>query len=121
MVAVLVDQAMDVAKQIALALQALVEIGGVVGVARRQRGVDDLDALAELDAEVLRALADRLLAADQQRGAKPFMHEAGGGADHLLLLAFREHHALGRSPQPLEHPLQHAGGRVAARAQRLRR
>ena len=55
-VAVLVDQALAVAEQVALALQALVEIGGVVGVALRQRGVDDLDALAELDAEVLRAL-----------------------------------------------------------------
>ena len=45
------------------------------------------------------------------------MHEACGGADHLLLLAFREHHALRPPAQPLVDPLQHARDRIAARAQ----
>ena len=36
MVAVLVDQALAVAQQVALALQPLVEIGGIVGVALGQ-------------------------------------------------------------------------------------
>ncbi len=60
---------------------------------------------------------DRVLAADQQRGAEPLMHEACGGADHLLLLALGEHHALRRATQPLEHLLQHAGDRIAPGAQ----
>ena len=119
MIAVLVDQPLDVADQVALALQALIEIGDIIGVPLGQRGVDDLDAFAELDAEILRALADRLLAADQQRRAEPFVHEGRGGADDLLFLALGEHHALGRSLQPLEHLLQHPRNRIAPRAERL--
>ena len=49
----------------------------------------------------------------------PCVHEARGGADHLLLLALREHDALGRAPQPLEHLLQHARDRIAPRLQRV--
>ena len=53
MVAVVVDQALAVAEQVALALQALVEIVGIGGVAARQAGVDDLDAgPVEVDAGV---------------------------------------------------------------------
>ena len=66
---------------------------------------------------VLRGLAHAVLAADQQRRAEPLLHEARGGADHLLLLALGEHHALRPPPQPLVDALQHAGDRIAARAQ----
>jgi hypothetical protein len=48
MIAVLVDQAVDVAQQIALALQPLIEIGRIGGIAVGKRRVDDLDAAAEL-------------------------------------------------------------------------
>ena len=69
----------------------------------------------------LRGRAHAILAADQQRGAEPLVHEARGGADHLLLLAFGEDHALGLTAQPLEHARQHAGDRIAPRAQLLAR
>ncbi len=117
MVAVLVHQALHIALQEPLTLQPLVEIGGVGGVALRQPRIDDLDAVAELDAEMAGAFTHAILATDQQRGAEVLLHEARGGADHLLFLAFGEHHALRAPPQALGDLLQHAGGRVAARAQ----
>src|SRR5260221_127706 len=40
-----------------------------------------------------------------------------GSTDPLLLFALGERDALGRTAQPLEHPLQYAGHRVAPRAQ----
>ncbi len=61
--------------------------------------------------------AHAVLAADQHRGAEPLLDEARGGADHLLFLAFGEHHPLGLAAQPLENALQHAGDGIAARAQ----
>ena len=67
----------------------------------------------------LRGLAHPLLAADQQRRAEPLLHERGGGADHLLFLALGEHDAARLPAQALEHALQHAGDRIAPRAQLL--
>ena len=117
MVAVLVDQPLAVAKQIALPLQPLVQEGRIGGIAPRQPRVEDLDALGQLDAGVLRGLAHALLAADELRGAEPLLHEIRGRANDLLLLAFREHHALGLAPEPLEHPREHAGDRIESHAQ----
>ena len=64
-------------------------------------------------------LAHAILAADQQRGAEPLLDESGRRADHLLFLAFGEHHALRLAPQPLVHAREHARDRIASRAQRL--
>src|SRR5208282_1153116 len=91
------------------ALQPFVEIGGIGGVARRQRRVDDLDAVAELDAERLSRLAYAWLAADQQRRAQPLLLERCRCANHLLLLAFGEDDAARLPVQTFEHPLQDAG------------
>src|SRR6185436_19811252 len=81
--------------------------------------VDDLDAAAELDPESRRARTHAILAPDQERGAKPLLHEARRRADHLLLLAFGEDDALRPPPQPLIDSLQHACDRVAPGAQLL--
>ena len=113
MIAVLVDQAMHVAQQEAFALQPLIEIGRVGAVALGKGRIDDLDAVAELDPEPARGLAHPVLAADQERAAQSLMHEARGGADHLLLLALGEHHALRPPAQALVDALQDAGHRVA--------
>ena len=51
MVAILIDEALTVARQKALALEPLVEIGGISRIPLRQSGIDDLDAVAELDAD----------------------------------------------------------------------
>src|SRR6266511_2527050 len=95
-VAVLVDQALAVADQIALPLQALVQIGGVIGIALRQAGIDDLDAFPQFDSEIARGLAHAVLAADQVRRAEPLMDVDRGGADHLLLFALGDHDPFGR-------------------------
>ncbi len=63
--------------------------------------------------------AHAILAADEEHGAEPLLDEGGRGADDLLLLALGEHHALGASPQPLEHAREHASHRIAPRAQLL--
>src|SRR5260370_35123378 len=70
MIAVLVDHALAVALEIAVALQPLIEIGRIGRIARRHRRIDDLDAAAELDAEGLPRLAHAALAAPQWRGAE---------------------------------------------------
>ena len=102
MIAVLVDQALAVALQKTVALQPLVEIRGIGGIARGQRRVDDRDAAAELDAERLRRLAHAALAADQERAAEPLVHEARRRADHLLLFALGEDDAPRLPAQPLK-------------------
>ena len=60
-----------------------------------------------------------VLAADQERGAEPLVHEARRGADHLLFLALGEHHALGLPAQPREDLHQRAGDRIAPRVELL--
>src|SRR5262245_64868933 len=80
MVAVLVDEALDVALEKALALESLVEESGISRVALRQPRIDDLDAAAEFDAERMRALAHAVLAADEQGGPEALVGEARGGA-----------------------------------------
>src|SRR5262249_25646801 len=117
MVAVLVDQALDVALEKALALEPFVEKGGIGCVALRQPRIDDLDAAAKLDAEGIRAVAHAVLAADEEGRPESLVAEGRSGADHLLLLPFREDHALRPSPQPLVDALENSGHRIAARAQ----
>ena len=117
MIAVLVHQALHVALKKAVALQALVEKGGIGGVALRQPRVDDLDGAAEFDAQRVCAVAHAVLAPDEQRRPETLPHEARGGADDLLLFALGENDALRPPAQPLVHALEDAGHRIAARAQ----
>ena len=116
-IAVLVHQALAVTLQKAVTLQPLIEIGRIGGVARGHGGVDDLDAAAELDAERLRRLAHARLAADQQRRAKPLVHERCRRADHLLLFALGKDDAPRPRAQPFVYALQHAGDRIESAAQ----
>ena len=114
MVAVLVDQALAVAEEIAVPLQPLVEILRIGRVAVREPGVLDLDALGgEVDAQMLRGLVDALLASDQDRLAELLVDEGGGGADDLLLLALGEDDALGIAPDALEDAVERAGDGIA--------
>ena len=106
MIAILIDQALTVARQKALALEPFVEIGRIGGVSLRQPRVDDLDSAAQIDAEIAGGFAHTLLATDQQRSSQPLLNKAQGRADDLLLLAFGEDDALRAPPQPIMHPLQ---------------
>src|SRR5262249_47518988 len=115
-VAVGVDQPMAVALQEAFALEPLVQVVRVRCIALRERRVDDLDAATQLDAERSGSLAYAVLAADEEGAAQPLLHEARGGADHLLLLALGEDYALWPPPQPFVDALQHACDRIAASA-----
>ena len=63
------------------------------------------------------AVLHAVLAAAQQRGAEPLVHEARRGADHLFLLALGEDDALGRAAQPRKDLHQRAGDRIAPRVQ----
>ncbi len=95
MIAVLVDQSLAIAKQIALALQPLVQEVYVCRVAGRHARIEDFDVLAEFDPGVARGLAHAILAAHEESGTESLMDEARRSADHLLLFSFREHDALG--------------------------
>src|SRR5215475_11620726 len=103
MVAVLINQPLTIAHQIAAPLQTLIEIIDVCGVAGGKARIDDLNALAEFDAALLRRLTHAIFAAEQKRGAEPLMDEACRCAYHLFLFAFGKDHALWLSPQPVEH------------------
>ena len=69
-VAVVVDEPLAVAQQIALALQAPIEELGVLVPPLGQAGVVHLDHVGEADAGRLERLADRGVAADQDRVAR---------------------------------------------------
>ena len=121
MVAVVVDQPLGVAEEVALALQPLVEEVGIDGVALRQARVDDLDAgFCEVDAGELRVLAHDLLASDQDRRAELLADIGDGGAHDLLLLALGEDDALGLAAHAVVDALQRRGDRVAAGRELLR-
>ena len=100
-------------------LLAPVEELGVVRVVLRQSGIVDLDALQVADAHALQRLRDPLLAADQDRRAKPLVAPGERRRDALLLLAFREHDPLGLRLDALDDQLHPARGRVEAAAQLL--
>src|SRR5215831_11952635 len=76
--AVLVDETLAVALEIAFTLQAFIKIGSISGGARRYAGILDLDPLAKFDAGVLGSSAHPILAPDQDGAAQPLMHEACG-------------------------------------------
>src|SRR5690606_28642803 len=97
-------------------LQALVEILRIGGIAVREPGVVDLDALGlEVDAEEGRRLRDAVLAADQDGASEALVDEGGGGANDLLLLALGEDDALGIAAHALEDAVQRARDGVAPR------
>ncbi len=114
MVAIGVDEALAVALQEAAPLQAGVEEIGVVAGAGGEPRVLDREALArEVDAGGGGGRADLVLAAEEDGGAETLAGEARGGADHLLLLALGEDHALRLLAHLGEDALQRARGGVA--------
>jgi hypothetical protein len=121
MVAVVVDQALAVAEEEALALHLLVEMVGIDRVAAREARIDDLDAVAvQLDAGIAGGLAHDLLAADQNGGAEALIHEGDGGAHDLLLLALGEDDALRLAAHAVIDALEGRSDRIAAGGQFLR-
>ena len=117
-VAALVDHALHVAAQVAVALQALVDQVGVGRVARREPRIVDLDAVGGGDADRLHGFAHLLLAADQDRRAVAVVAEHHGGADGALLLALGEDDALRVGLDLLEQALQPVIGRIEAARER---
>ncbi len=115
MVAVIVDQALGIAKQVTVALQAGIEIVGIgidpLGDAR----IDDLDpGTVEIDAVAFRRIAHAVLATEQQRGAQPLIGIGDGSAHHQHFLAFGKDDAFRLAAHPLVDALQGGGDRVAA-------
>src|SRR5690606_20914116 len=118
-VTVLIDHALDVAAQIAAALQAGVEPVDVIGVPLGNPGVHDLNAqLIEAQTGLGGVLTDQLFAADQDGRAQFGLFEGPGGADDRLLLALGEDDALLRTRAHAGLDLLHqGGGRIDALAQ----
>ena len=77
----------------------------------------DLDALAafEIDAGLARRLVNAVLASDEDGRAETLVDEGDRGADHLLLLALGEDHALRELAHALEDAVERAGDRIAPR------
>src|SRR5258708_30147167 len=98
--AVLVDETLAIALEIALALEALVEIRRISGGALRHARILNLDPVAELNAGVLGGFKHALRAADQNGGAKSLVYEARGGADDLFLPPLRQHDPPRLPPPP---------------------
>ena len=117
MVAVLIDQALTVAEQETPALEALIEELRIGAVAMGQARIVKLDALAsfKFDPGCRSRLENTLLASDQNGLAETLIDERNRGADHLLLLAFGEHHALGETAHAFEDAVERSGNRIAAR------
>ena len=114
-VAVLVGHALAVAEQEAVPLQAFVEIVGVVDIALRDAGVEDIDILVQFEPADGQRLLDLALAADENGPAKSRGGIAVGGADHAVFLALGKDHPLGRNAHLLEDGLHGAGDRVEPR------
>src|SRR5260370_6103911 len=76
MVAILIDESLTVAREKSLALEPLVEIGGIGCVSLLQPGIDDLDAAAELVAEIARRFVHPFLANDEQRASQSLLDDA---------------------------------------------
>jgi hypothetical protein len=79
-VAVIIDQALHVAAQITLTLQAMIQEVGIVGVLVRQARIDDAMA-SDWQARSAHIGVHGLFAADQDRFPKTLVLEGVGGAD----------------------------------------
>ena len=121
-IAVVVDETLAVAQQVALALQAAVEEFRVLVAAVVAAGVVRLDGIGELDAGRGERFLDDGQPADQHRLAETHVVERIGGAGDLRLLAFGEDDALGRiahlgedAAEPARHRIEPGGklGNVA--------
>src|SRR5258708_5558055 len=112
--AVLVDETLAIALEIALALEALVEIRRISGGALRHARILNLDPVAELNAGVLGGFKHAPGAADQKGGAKSVVYEARGGAEALFPPPLCKHDALGPPPQPRKNARQQSRHRVAS-------
>ena len=111
-VAVLVDHALAVSGQVALALEAGVEEFGVFGVAAGEAGVVDFDAVGVAEAEGGHGGAHAVFAADQHGGAVAGVAEGDGGADDLFLLALGEDHAAGVGADGFADAIERVGGGI---------
>src|SRR5947209_19448745 len=115
--AVLVDETLAIALEIAPALQALVEIRRISGGALRHARILDFDSVAEFNAAALGGFAHALGAPDKNGGAESLVHEARGGADDLFLLPLSEHDTFRLPPQPRQNARQQSRHRLASRTQ----
>ncbi len=117
MIAVVIDEPLAIAEQIALALKPLEQELRIDGVARGEPRVVDFDLVAEFEAGVRGGLQHPVLAPDQNGAPQPLIDEGERGVDDLLLLALGEDDALGVAAHALEHRLHHPRDRIAPRRQ----
>ena len=119
-VAVLVDQPLDVAQQVAIPLQPGVESLDELRIAGRDPGVDDLQAgVGGIEPHQAHVLVHQLIAADQYGLAQALGLEGVGGADHAGLLALGEDDTLvGRRHHRAGNLLHEAGGGIDPLGQR---
>ena len=71
------------------------------------------DAVAKFQSSLGRRMQHAVLAAHQDRPAKPLIDEGERGPNHLLFLALGEDDALRAAPHPLENRLHDGGDRIA--------
>ena len=111
-VALVGDEALAVAFQIAAPLQPRIEQLGELLYERRRARIDQLEVLAQRNAEFAEALGDDLLAADQDRLAEALLQERVGGTDDARVLAFGEDDAFWIVANRVERRLQPARDRI---------
>ena len=111
-VAVLMHQPLAVAIEIALALQARIEVFGVVPVAARQRRILNLDRIRARQAQPFYRRLDLLVPADQYRRAMSRLGKGDRRPDRGFLFALGETHPARICFKLLVDRLQHRHGRV---------
>ena len=111
-VAILIDHALTVTQQEAIALKAFIKEVRVVDIALGDAGVRNLDILIEFQTAARHRFLDLRLATDQDGATEAGAGIAVGGADHAVFLAFRKHNTLRRHTYLAEHALQRAGNGI---------
>ena len=120
MIAVVVDETLAVAEEVALPLHPLVEIVRVDRISARKARVDDLDTGAvEVDPRIAGIFLDHVVATDENRCAELLVRVCHGGAHHLLFLTLGEDDALRLATHPIINALQGRGDRIATGRQFL--
>ena len=114
MIAVIVDETVAIARQIALALQFLVKIVGIGRIAARQARIDDFDAgTVEVETGSLGCIPHPFLAANQNSGAETLIDVGNGGTHHLFFFTFGKDDALRLTTHALIDAAQRRGDRIA--------
>ena len=96
------DQVLGFLEGDALAAAQPVQFGDVSRPPREAGRVDDPDAV-QVEPQLGHPGADLLLVAEQDRRGDLFVEQDLAGAEHLGLLAFREHHPLGLPLRLVDH------------------